>query len=52
MGMSRIVYGLWLISLTWPWHVTCIGWLVIKVAWFWYDKWFNIDCWKHDDWVG
>jgi len=36
MGMSRMVYGLWLISLTWHWHVTCMGWLVIKVAWFWH----------------
>jgi len=52
MGMSRMVYGLWLISLTWPWHVTCMRWLVIKVAWFWHDKWFYIDCWKYDDWVG
>jgi len=31
---------------------TCMGWLVIKVAWFWHDKWLYIDCWKHDDWVG
>jgi len=24
MSMSRMVYGLWLISLTWSWHVTCM----------------------------
>jgi len=42
MGMGRMVYGLWLISLTWPWHVTCMRWLVIKVAWCRYELHFYI----------
>jgi len=46
--MSEMVYGLWMISLIWYWHVTCMGWLVIKMARFWHDKWFYIDCWKYD----
>jgi len=34
--MSEMVYGLWMISLIWSWHVTRMGWLVIKVTWNWY----------------
>jgi len=40
--MSRMVYGMWLISLTCPWHVACMRWLVIKVAWYWYEMKFYI----------
>jgi len=43
MGMNRMVHGLWLIGLTWPWHMTCMRWLVIKVAWCRYELHFYIN---------
>jgi len=52
MGMSRMVYGLWLISLTWPWHVACMGWLIIKVAWCWYKIQFYIHGLGRMSWYG
>jgi len=31
--------GLWVVNdkLIWSWHVTCMGWLVIRVTWNWYE---------------
>jgi len=52
MGMSRMVYGMWLISLTWPWHVACMRWLVIKVAWYWYEMKFYIHGLERMSWYG
>jgi len=34
--MSKVVYGLWMMSLAWSWHVMSMEWLVIKVTWNWY----------------
>ena len=36
--MSKMVYGLWMMSLAWSWRVMSMGWLVIKVTWNWYEQ--------------
>jgi len=34
--MSKMAYGLWMMSLAWSWHGMSMGWLVINVIWNWY----------------
>jgi len=34
--MSKMAYGLWMMSLAWSWRVMSMGWLVIKLTWNWY----------------
>jgi len=36
--MSKMTYGLWMMSLAWSWCVMSMGWLVIKVTWNWYEQ--------------
>ena len=43
---AKMVHGLWWISLTWSWHVTCMEWLVLRVTLNWHEKWFYIDWWN------
>jgi len=34
--MSKMVNGLWMMSLAWSWRVVSMWWLVINVTWNWY----------------
>jgi len=49
-GISVIMN--WMGMLVWSWYVKWMIWLVIKVAWYWYEIWFYIHGLRIMSWYG
>jgi len=39
LSMQSLMLWVIIMNLAWSWHVTCMEWLVMKVAWVWYERW-------------